>query len=85
MSVKLYMDVHVRRAVTDGLRLRQVDTVTAQEDGASELPDAALLDRARTLGRVLFTKGGECVADLKLIAKAYRPEDMIDRVEFLPL
>jgi len=49
------MDVHVRRAVTDGLRLRQVDVLTAQEDGASALPDAALLSRGQALGRVLFT------------------------------
>jgi len=28
---------------------------------------------------------GECVADLELIAHAYEPEDMSDRVEFLPL
>lgn len=39
MSVKLYMDVHVRRAVTDGLRLRGVDVLTAQEDGAGEFDD----------------------------------------------
>ena len=32
MSVRLYMDVHVRRAVTAGLRLRGVDVLTAQED-----------------------------------------------------
>jgi hypothetical protein len=34
MSVSLYSDVHVRRAVTEGLRLRGVDILTAQEDGA---------------------------------------------------
>ncbi|MBP6824083.1 MAG: DUF5615 family PIN-like protein [Acidobacteria bacterium] len=28
---------------------------------------------------------GQCVTDLELIAKAYEPEDMADRVEFLPL
>jgi hypothetical protein len=42
MSTKLYMDVHARRAVTDGLRLRGVDVITAQEDGAAELEDAEL-------------------------------------------
>ena len=56
MSVRLYMDVHVRRAVTAGLRLRGVDILTAQEDGTGELPDTALLDRATELGRVLFTQ-----------------------------
>lgn len=56
MSVKLYMDVHVRRAVTDGLRVREVDVLTAQEDGSAELEDPALLDRATELNRVLFRK-----------------------------
>ncbi|HKQ77688.1 MAG TPA: hypothetical protein VJ810_28590 [Blastocatellia bacterium] len=36
MGVKLYMDVHIRCAVTQGLRLRGVDVVTAQEDGTEE-------------------------------------------------
>jgi predicted nuclease of predicted toxin-antitoxin system len=55
MSLKTYMDVHIRRAVTEGLRLRGVDVLTAQEDKAAELDDALLLDRATELGRVLFT------------------------------
>jgi hypothetical protein len=45
MSVRLYMDVHVRRAVTEGLRMRGVDVLTAQEDGAAELTDTDLLSR----------------------------------------
>lgn len=55
MAVGLYMDVHVRRAVTIGLRLRGVDVLTAQEDGAGEYDDPQMLDRASELGRVLFT------------------------------
>lgn len=55
MSVRFYMDVHVRRAVTAGLRMREVEVVTAQEDGAAEFEDSDLLDRATDLGRVLFT------------------------------
>src|SRR3954462_9836773 len=56
MSVKLYMDVHVRRAVTNGLRLRGIDVLTAQEDGARTLLDPKLLHRATELGRALFTQ-----------------------------
>lgn len=56
MSVKLYMDVHVKAAVTEGLQGRGVDVLTAQEDGSRRLLDADLLDRATTLGRVLFTQ-----------------------------
>jgi predicted nuclease of predicted toxin-antitoxin system len=55
LNVKFHMDVHVPIAVTEGLRLRSVDILTAQEDGASTLPDPELLDRATALGRVLFT------------------------------
>jgi hypothetical protein len=47
MSVRLYMDVHVRRAVTEGLRMRGVDVLTAQDDGAAELMPGA--GRARCL------------------------------------
>lgn len=55
----LYMDVHVPFAVTAGLRLRGVDVLTAQEDGAGELDDEVLLDRVTTLGRVIFTRDAD--------------------------
>ena len=50
------MDVHVPFAITTELRLRAVDVLTAQEDGAGELEDSKLLDRASALGRVLVTQ-----------------------------
>ncbi len=56
MSVSLYMDVHVPQSITDQLRQRGVDVLTAIEDGARELADAELLERARMLGRVVFTQ-----------------------------
>lgn len=56
MSTTLYMDVHVRRAVTVGLRLRGVDVLTAQEDGFARASDSELLDRAMELGRIVFTQ-----------------------------
>jgi predicted nuclease of predicted toxin-antitoxin system len=56
MSIALYCDVHVRQAVTEGLRLREVDVLTAQEDGAAPMDDPVLLDRAMILGRVVFTQ-----------------------------
>ena len=56
MSVTLYMDVHVPQAITAGLRLRQVDVLTAQEDGTRRFSDPDLLDRATILDRVLFTR-----------------------------
>lgn len=50
------MDVHIRRAVTSALRLRSIDVLTAQEDGAAELDDDRLLQRATALGRVLVSQ-----------------------------
>ena len=115
MAIALYMNQHVPRAITLGLRLRDVDVLTAHEDGASQMEDPALLDRASELGRVLFTQDddllaeatnrqrdgipfrgviyahqmrvsiGACVHDLEIIAKACEPDDMQNRVEFLPL
>jgi predicted nuclease of predicted toxin-antitoxin system len=57
------MDQHVPRAITIGLRLRQVDVLTAFEDGAGEADDSALLDRASELGRVLFTHDDDLLAE----------------------
>lgn len=63
MSVRLYMDVHVRRAVTEGLQLRGMDILTAQEDGAGTFDDRRLLDRATELGRVLFTQDDDLLRE----------------------
>ena len=63
--MRLYMDVHVRRAVTEGLRLCGVDLITAQEDDANRLEDPELLDRATSLGRVLFTQDEDLLREAK--------------------
>ena len=49
------MDVHVSRAVVDGLRLRGVEVLRSQDDGTARLGDPQLLDRATELGYPLFT------------------------------
>lgn len=115
MAIKLYMDHHVPRAITVGLRLRGVDVIISLEDGTSEIDDPELLDRTGELGRVLFTQDddllaeatkrqrsgipfvgvvyahqlkvsiGTCVEDLEIIAKAGEPEDLANRVQYLPL
>ena len=41
--------------MVQGLRLRGVDLITAYEDGADEIDDDELLDRATSLGRALFS------------------------------
>jgi predicted nuclease of predicted toxin-antitoxin system len=57
------MDVHVPLPITRGLRRRAVDVLTAQEDGATHLSDPDLLDRARELGRMLFTQDEDLIAE----------------------
>jgi len=109
------MDVHVPLAITEALRVRGADVLTAQQDDARRLRDDELLDRAGSLGCVLFTRDvdllaeatrrqregiafggvifahqlqvtiGQCVRDLELIAVAGEPEDLANRVYFLPL
>ena len=94
--------------------MRGVDVLTAEEDGAETLEDDALLDRASSLGRVLFSQDvdllaiaqrqlqtgrdftgvvyahqlaisiGQAVRDLELVAKVLDPEDMRNRVEYIP-
>lgn len=56
MAVPLYMDVHVPWAITDQLRRRDVNILTAAEDRAERFADADLLQRATALGRVVFTQ-----------------------------
>lgn len=55
MAVGLFLDVHVDHAIVAQLRLRQVDVITAQEDGMGQLPDDLLLEHAGRLGRPLMT------------------------------
>ncbi len=115
MTVPLFLDVHVHRAIVVGLRLRGVDLVTAQEDGSARLSDPELLDRATALGRALVTYDSDllgearlrqdrgiafagvlyayphratvhsCIEDLELVHQALEPEDLANRIEFLPL
>ncbi|MEW6750638.1 MAG: DUF5615 family PIN-like protein [Candidatus Latescibacterota bacterium] len=63
MALRYYMDHHVPRAITVGLRLRGVDVVAAVEDDADRLDDPALLDRAGELQRVLFTQDDDLLAE----------------------
>ena len=61
--VALYMDVHVKQSITDGLRRRGVDVLTAQEDGRARFEDALLLDRAGMLNRLMFTQDDDFLAE----------------------
>ena len=70
MSVALYMDVHVPQAITEQLRRRGVDVLTAIDDGQAETPDKELLARAHELGRVVFTQD----IRFKALAEAWQRE-----------
>jgi len=72
MPLAFYMDHHVPHTITLGLRLREVEVLTAYEDGASQLDDIALLDRAGDLRRVLFTQDDDL-----LVEAARRQRDSI--------
>ena len=61
MAINIYMDQHVPRAITIGLRQRGVDVLTAYEDGSSELEDSDLLERANLLKRALFTRDDDLI------------------------
>ena len=63
MSLPLYMDVHVPLAITRGLRRRGVEVLTSQQDDTAQLPDAQLLKRAAQLGRLLFTRDQDLLAE----------------------
>ncbi|MEO8498992.1 MAG: DUF5615 family PIN-like protein [Planctomycetota bacterium] len=115
MSIALYMDHHVKAAITLGLRDLGVDVITCAEDGTDTWEDVAILARATELGRIVFTQDedflviadrwiserrqfsgliysrqlaltiGQAIRDLELIAKVIEPDDMRNRIEFLPL
>jgi hypothetical protein len=54
--IRFYMDEQVPRAVTEGLRRRGVDVLTAQEAGLIATPDEKHLAYAFQQHRVLFTQ-----------------------------
>ncbi len=56
MTVALYMDEHIHSSITVGLRFRDVDVLTVQEDGRSGISDTLLLDQSTELQRVVFSQ-----------------------------
>lgn len=55
MSVLFYMDQNIPAAITNGLRHRGVEVLTAFEDGTADWDDEPILERATQLGRAVFT------------------------------
>ena len=115
MSLRLYFDHHVPRAIAVGVRQQGIDVLTTDADGTADRDDDFLLQRATDLGRVFFTQDsdflvlagawqqarreftgmvyahqlritiGGAIHDLALIALLMNPDEMRNRVEFLPV
>ncbi len=62
MSVPIYMDHHVKAAITEGLRHRGVDVLTCAEDGTDLADDDQILARATQLERAVFTQDDDFLA-----------------------
>lgn len=73
MTISLYMDHHVPKAITSGLRLRGVNALTAYEDGAEQMDDAELLQRAHELKRLLFTQDDDLLEEAAKCLRADKP------------
>ena len=63
MAIDIYMDHHIPRAITEGLRLRQVNVITAWEDGTHSYDDSELLTRASELNRALFSQDDDLLIE----------------------
>jgi hypothetical protein len=55
MGAMFYMDVHIPQAVTEQLRRRNVEVITAIEDNRADSSDDQLLERSTQLVRVMVT------------------------------
>ena len=62
MSLRLYMDHNVHAGITQGLRNRGVDCLTAAEDFMAAAEDEEILVRATALGRVVFSEDVDFLA-----------------------
>lgn len=59
------MDEHVHSRITIGLRIRNVDVLTTQEDRRSSASDPILLNRATKLQRVMFSQDQDFLVEAK--------------------
>ncbi|HZT40905.1 MAG TPA: DUF5615 family PIN-like protein [Chthonomonadaceae bacterium] len=61
--IRLYMDENVQGDIVRGLRERGVEILTVQEDGRASSSDPEVLNRATELGRVLFSRDTDLIAE----------------------
>jgi predicted nuclease of predicted toxin-antitoxin system len=55
MALAFYVDEHVPKPITNGLRIRSIDVLTVQEDGRAKADDLVVLDRAAELDHLLLS------------------------------
>lgn len=63
MPVGILCDVHIPQPIIDGLRRRNVQVITAHEDGSRRLTDRRLLTRATELQMFLYTHDDDLLVD----------------------
>lgn len=63
--LRLYFDHNVHEIASRVLRERQLDVLTALEDGCHDIPDDRLLERASELGRALVTHDRDFLREAK--------------------
>jgi hypothetical protein len=63
VSLRLYMDHQVHGSITDGLRHRGVDVITAHNDGRRRASDPELLTRAGELRRLFFSHDSDLLIE----------------------
>lgn len=68
MSLSFFFDHNVDLRITQGLRLRLIEVLTAAEDGSAAVDDEALMLRAAELERVVFSQD----EDLLVIARKWQ-------------
>jgi predicted nuclease of predicted toxin-antitoxin system len=73
------MDVHVKTAITRGLRRRNVVVMRAQDDGMGRKADPLLLDRALGFGYVVFTQDVDFLVE---VARRHRAGEMFAGVVY---
>ena len=79
MSIGLYMDHHVKSAVTDGLRRRGVDVLTCHEDDTEQATDEQILARATELEGAVFTQDDDFLPNCETESNSYRTVGKFNR------
>lgn len=81
--LRYYIDHNFHADIVRGLRRRNIDCLTAAEDGYRRAKDPALLSRASELAR-WSVQIGRSIEDLELVAHAMSPAEIRNTVIRLP-